>query len=81
MPKAASTVAMVGSSLSWTASAPGVNFCTTMPSKLSPVEERPEPAGELDEVVAEDAEERAGVEMAAGEPRRWPRRGGSGTCL
>ena len=33
MPKAASTVAMVASSLSWTASTPGVNFCATMPSK------------------------------------------------
>ena len=32
------------------------------------LEERPEPAGKLDEVVAEDAEERPGVEIAAGEP-------------
>ena len=64
-------VAMVASSRSWTPSVPGVNFCATMPSKRLAglrLEKRPEPARKLDEVVAEDAEERPGVEMSAGEP-------------
>ena len=36
---------------------------------LPGIEKRPEPAGKLDEVVAEDAEQRPGVEVAAGELR------------